>query len=170
MLFILKCLYFFLPAYFANMAPVLFKWIPLGNKPLHNRLFGKNKTWRGLVVAIFMGALIFWLQRYFYLKGFERWAIIDYGDFSILLGVLMGAGVILGDLVKSYYKRKNNLKPGQPWPVWDQLDFVFGGLLLSFFVYIPRVEVALVLLIISPILHIAANHIGYWLKIQDVKW
>ncbi len=121
------------------------------------------------MVAIFTGALIFWLQKYFYLNGFERLAIIDYGDFSVLVGVLMGAGVILGDLVKSYYKRKNNLKPGQPWLVWDQIDFVFGGLLLSFFVYIPRVEVIAVLLIASPILHIAANHIGYWLKIQDVK-
>lgn len=170
MLFILKCLYFFLPAYFANMAPVLFKWIPLGRTPIYNRLFGKNKTWRGLVVAIFTGTLIFWLQKYFYLRGFESLAIIDYSGFSVLLGVLMGAGVILGDLVKSYYKRKNNLKPGQSWPVWDQIDFVFGGLLLSFFVYIPRVEVIVVLLIASPILHIAANRLGYWLKIQEVKW
>ena len=70
-LIIWKSLYFFLPAYFANMAPVLFKKLNLLNKPVHEKLFGKNKTWRGLVVAVILGGIIFWLQKIAYIKGFK---------------------------------------------------------------------------------------------------
>ena len=167
---ILKSLYFFLPAYVANMSPVLFRWVPLGKKPVHKKLFGKNKTWRGLIVASLLGTFVFWLQKYFYLQGFEKLALIDYSDMTLLLGFLLGAGAILGDLVESYYKRRKGVKPGEPWPVWDQLDFVIGGIVLSFFVYVPPAGVVLVLLVASPILHISVNYLGYLLGIRKVRF
>ncbi|MBU0457701.1 MAG: CDP-archaeol synthase [Nanoarchaeota archaeon] len=170
MLLLIKSLYFFLPAYFANMAPVLFRWIPFLNKPINKKLFGENKTWRGMVVAVVVGSLVFWLQKIFYVNGFRSLAIIDYQGFSLMFGFLLGLGAILGDLVKSYYKRKNNLKPGKSWPPWDQLDFVIGGLLLSFFVYVPPVEVVVILLLLSPLLHVVVNYIGYLLGIRNVKF
>lgn len=163
---ILKALYFFLPAYLANMAPILLRWIPWGNIPINEKLLGKNKTWRGLILAVIVGGLVFWFQKVQYLNGFTKWAVIDYADFSLALGYLLGAGAILGDLVKSYYKRKAKIKPGKPWPFWDQLDFVFGGLLFSFFIYVPPVEVALVIVVFTPALHLLANYVGYLLKIN----
>lgn len=166
---IIKALYFFLPAYFANMAPVLFKWLP-GGIPIYEKWFGKNKTWRGLVMAVLLGGFIFYLQQLAYNYGFVQWALIDYSDFSLVLGFLLGAGAILGDLVESYYKRKAGLKPGERWLFWDQLDFVFGGILLSFFVYVPPVEVVGILLIASPLLHIVVNHLAYYLRIRKEKW
>ena len=166
---ILQSLYFFLPAYFANMAPVIFRWLP-GGKPVHEKLFGPNKTWRGLIIAPVAGGLVFWIQKWAYQSGFQQFAIIDYADFSVLLGFLLGTGAILGDLVKSYYKRKAGLKPGHPWIPWDQSDFVVGGLVFSFFLYVPPAEVALILLIFSPLLHIVVNHLAYWLKIRKEKW
>ncbi len=169
LLLLLQSLYFFLPAYFANMAPVLLRFLPLGI-PVHERLFGPNKTWRGLIVAPLAGGLIFGLQKVLYSAGFTSLAIIDYADFSVVLGFLLGAGAILGDLVKSYYKRKEGLKPGERWIPWDQLDFVIGGMVFSFFVYVPPVEVAFTLLIVSPFLHIAVNHLGYWLGVRESKW
>ena len=36
-------------------------------------------------------------------------SLIDYSDFSLLLGFLLGFGAILGDLVKSYFKRNTVL-------------------------------------------------------------
>lgn len=167
---ILKALYFFLPAYFANMAPQLLRWIPFGNKPINEKLFGKNKTWRGLLLATVVGGLVFWFQKLQYLNGFTKWAVIDYADFSLALGFLMGAGAILGDLVKSYYKRKAKIKPGQPWPLWDQLDFVLGGLLFSFFIYVPPAEVALIIVFLSPALHVVVNYLGYLLKINKSRF
>lgn len=168
--FILSSLYFFLPAYFANMAPVWFKWIPFLDKPVHPRLFGAHKTWRGIVVAALVGTVIFWLQQYLYRVGFRQWALIDYGDFSIWLGFCLGLGAILGDLVKSYYKRKDKIAPGKPWIPFDQLDFVVGGIIGSFFIYVPAVEVVVVLLVVSPFLHITATRIAYWLGIRKEKW
>ncbi|PIN76803.1 hypothetical protein COV17_00945 [Candidatus Woesearchaeota archaeon CG10_big_fil_rev_8_21_14_0_10_36_11] len=167
---ILKSLYFFLPAYIANMAPVLFKWVPFLNKSIHTRLLGKNKTWRGLIIAPLMGMLIFWLQKIAFTAGFTQFALIDYAGFSILLGFLLGLGAIVGDLVESYYKRKAGIRPGEKWIPFDQLDFVIGGILFSFFAYVPKAEVVLVLVVVSPLLHIAVNHIGYWLGINKSKF
>ena len=167
---VLKSLYFFLPAYFANMAPVLFRGIPFFGRPVHEKTFGKNKTWRGLLIAPIIGMIVFWLQQIAYVNGFQAWALIDYSDFSILFGFLLGLGAILGDLVKSYYKRKAEIKAGERWIPFDQIDFVIGGIVFSFFMFVPPAEVVLILLIVSPLLHIVANHLGYWLKIRKEKW
>ncbi len=170
-LLILQSLYFFLPAYFANMAPELFKWVPAGAKPIHQKKFGDHKTWRGLVVAVVLGTIIFLLQQWLYqFDLFYKISLIDYNGFSFWFGSLLGLGAILGDLVKSYYKRKEGIKPGESWKPWDQLDFVIGGLLGSLFFYVPPASVVAILLIISPLLHITVNHIAYWLRIRKSKW
>jgi CDP-2,3-bis-(O-geranylgeranyl)-sn-glycerol synthase len=166
---IVKALYFFLPAYFANMAPVLFKKLPFLEIPIWENKLGKNKTWRGLVIATLMGVIIFSIQKLLHNSGLQSWAIIDYNDFSIFMGGALGLGAIIGDAVKSYYKRKAEIPPGKPWWGFDQLDFVFGGIIGGAFFYVPRVEIVTILIIFSPILHVLTNRIGYWLKIRDVK-
>lgn len=167
---ILQSLYFFLPGYIANMAPILLRWIPFGGKPINSKLFGDHKTWRGLIVAVLVGGSVFWLQKILYVSGFQDWALIDYSDFPLWFGFLQGAGVILGDLVKSYYKRKQGIKPGDPWWGWDQLDFVIGGLVLGFWVYVPPAGTVLVLLVLSPILHLLANNMGYLLRVKKSRF
>lgn len=170
LLLIIQSLYFFLPAYFANMAPVLFKWIPFLDKPIHQKLFGAHKTWRGIVVATITGTLLFALQKYLYSVGLRQYALIDYSDFSLWLGFCLGLGAILGDLVKSYYKRKDKIPPGERWIPFDQLDFVVGGIVGSFFMYVPNAEVVLILLVASFFLHIAATKIAYWIGLRKEKW
>jgi len=167
---IIESLYFFLPGYIANMAPVLLRWIPYGGKPIHSKLFGEHKTWRGLVVAILIGGFVFLLQKWLYAAGFQSWALIDYVGFPWWCGFVQGAGVILGDLIKSFYKRKQGIKPGDPWWGWDQLDFVIGGVVLGFLFYVPPVETVLVLMVLSPILHLLVNNIGYLLKINKNRF
>lgn len=168
---IIKSLYFFLPAYFANMAPELLRGIPFLGKPVWEKKLGPNKTWRGVILAGLVGVLVFWLQKWLFDFGFfYRISIIDYRDFSLLLGFLLGLGAIMGDLVKSYYKRKAGIKPGESWKPWDQLDFVIGGLVLGGLVYVPKIEVAVVLLIVSPFLHISFARLGYWLGVKKSKW
>jgi CDP-2,3-bis-(O-geranylgeranyl)-sn-glycerol synthase len=167
---IIKSLYFFLPAYFANMAPVLFKKLPFLDISISEKLFGKNKTWRGIFVAVVVGYLTFVLQKIAYSEGFTSWALIDYSDFTVLFGAALGLGAIVGDLVKSYYKRKAGIAPGTPWWGFDQLDFVFGGIAASFIFYVPRVEVVTILIVFSPVLHMLVNRIGYFLKIRKAKY
>jgi CDP-2,3-bis-(O-geranylgeranyl)-sn-glycerol synthase len=168
---VVKSLYFFLPAYFANMAPVLFKWIPFLNKPIWKRRLGRNKTWRGLVTACLTGILIFLLQKWLF--GFEffyRISIIDYSDFSILLGFLFGFGAIAGDSIGSFCKRRAGINPGESWKPWDQLDFVFGGLVLSWLVYVPKIGVTIIILVLSPFLHMFFSWIGYLLRLKKSKF
>ncbi len=167
---ILTSLYFFLPAYFANMAPILFRKIPFLSFPIHEKLFGAHKTWRGLMIAPIIGTLIFFLQKLAYTYGFTSLALIDYSDFPLYFGTLLGAGAILGDLIKSYYKRKAGIAPGVSWMPLDQLDFVIGAIIAGFFVYVPPAEVVLILFLISPLLHIGANLIGYYLGINKNKF
>lgn len=168
-LLIIKSIYFFLPAYFANMAPVFARKIPFLNKSIWEKKLGKNKTWRGLVVGIMVGLVIFWLQKVAYTLGFTSLAMIDYGDYSILLGALLGGGAIVGDLVESYYKRKGEIPPGEPWIPFDQLDFVIGAIVFSFIMYVPPAEVMLILVIVSPLLHLLINYIGFLLGIRSKK-
>ena len=121
-------------------------------------------------MAVLTGTIVFALQKYAYQQGFTSLALIDYNGFSILLGGLLGGGAILGDAVESYFKRKRNIQPGEKWIPWDQLDFVLGGLILGCFLYVPAAEVVLSIVVISPFLHIAFNHLGYFLKINKSRW
>lgn len=171
LLLVLKSLYFFLPAYFANMAPVLLKGVPVLGIPVWRKKFGKNKTWRGLVAAVLMGILVFWLQKYlFRLDFFYRLSFIDYSDFSWILGFLLGLGAILGDLAGSYFKRRQKIKEGESWKPWDQLDFVIGGMVLSWLVYVPSMGVILILLVVSPFLHMLFSWLGYKLGVKKNKF
>ncbi len=167
---LLSSLYFFLPAYFGNMAPVIFQKIKFLEKPIWEAKLGKNKTWRGMVSGTVLGGLVFFIQKILYNTGFTSLAIIDYSDFSILLGLLLGLGAVVGDAVESYYKRKAEIPSGESWPVFDQLDFVIGALVFSWFVYVPNAEVALLILIFSPLLHVLVNQIAYVLEIRDTRW
>ena len=177
---ILQALYFALPMYIANMAPVVVKKLALFDKPLDGGktwggkpILGKNKTWRGLFFALAFGLVVVCIQRKLFLTG-GFWAgisIFDYSsDQTIMLGGLLAFGAILGDAVKSFAKRRINRPPGSMWFPFDQIDFVIGGLLLGSIVYWPGMAIALILLVVTPIFHIGTNFIAYKLKIKDVPW
>jgi len=172
---ILKALYFFVPAYFANMAPVFATKI-FGSKlsqPIWEKGLGKNKTWRGLISAIVIGIAFIYLQQYLFnsVEFFKNISLLDYNKINLpLYGFLLSFGAILGDSVKSYFKRKQNLPPGSQWFPWDQLDFVIGGIIFISFVYQPSFFVIFILIVISPVLHILSNQLGFYLGIKKVKW
>lgn len=177
---ILQALYFALPMYIANMLPVIGKKIPLLGCPLDGgilfrgkRLLGKNKTWRGLVLGGVGGIVVVYLQQYFQAntKFAQDLSLLDYAVIDpITLGLAMGAGALIGDALKSFFKRQFNKKPGAPWPPFDQIDFIVIGLILSSFVYFPGWNIILIILIITPVLHVGVNMISYKLGMKDVPW
>ena len=167
--FIASALYFFLPAYVANMAPIFVQKIPFLNRPIYEKLLGLHKTWRGLLFAILFGGVIFLIQKVFYTIGFIQFSIIDYSDFPFWFGFLIGFGAMVGDLVKSYYKRKEGIAPGRPWIPYDQIDFAVGGLIGSCLYYVPSVGVVIVILLASPILHLIVSYMGYKLGLRKEK-
>lgn len=175
---IIATFYFMLPAYFANMAPVLVRnclkalAVPLDfNKKFKGRrILGSHKTLRGLLAGIIVGIIIVFIQ-YQLLKipFFASISILNYNEWASI-GVLMGAGALIGDLVKSFFKRRFSIKPGGRWIPFDQLDYVVGALLFVSVAYVPSIEVIITALILSFLLHIIVNHIGYYLGIRKVKW
>ena len=98
----------FLPAYVANMCPVIFAKIPILDIPIHEKLFGANKTYRGFISA-YIGALaILFLQQYLANSDLlTQYALLDYSQINIfLLAFLFGIGALTGDAIKSFFKRR----------------------------------------------------------------
>ena len=85
------------------------------------------------MVGIVVGILTAGIQAFLFFRSdfFRANTLVDYGkvDF-ILLGALMGGGALIGDLVKSFIKRRLNQPPGKPWFPWDQLDWIAGVIAL----------------------------------------
>ena len=178
---IISTLYLFLPAYVANMAPVVATKVnifPRLNVPIDGSdkdtahpLFGVNKTYRGFVTAILASIGVAFLQLLVSRNGagklFTEFSY-TYENF-LLWGLVLGAGALVGDLIKSYFKRRLNIPAGHRWVPWDQLDMVFGGLLFGSLMYRFSWQQILVLLVLSPLLILVVNLISYWLNIKK-EW
>ena len=177
MLFVLKCFYLMLPAYFANMAPVMVKGINLFrfpidfNSQINNKpLLGKNKTFRGFIFGVIFSIIIVYAQ--FLLSGtgfFRSISFVDYQNW-FLFGFLMGLGALTGDLVKSFLKRRLGFEPGAKFVPFDQTDFVVGALLFIMPIFGLTLKIFFVSLLLSFVLHIIINHLAFYLKIRNEKW
>lgn len=175
-----QVLYLLLPAAFANMAPIFFKdswkWlafpIDLNKKWKGKPILGSHKTVRGFVAGILMAILIAFLQKQLWEAGVARnWVLIDYEHLWLSLGFWMGLGAMLGDSLKSFFKRQVSIKPGSQFMPWDQIDWILGSLILvSLFVQLLPWQVWLWWLVIGFAGHILIRHIGYWLKMNKEKW
>jgi CDP-archaeol synthase len=102
------------------------------------RLFGANKTWRGVVVAVVGCTLGVMVQRAIGERA-GRVALVDYrGPSIMLLGIAMGIGASIGELPNSFVKRRCGIAPGATasgrrralFYVWDQVDLMIGAWLL----------------------------------------
>ena len=153
------------PAYVANMAPPFVRYWKGWNRPISRRWLGSHKTVVGFGAGVLGAVLVTWLQARL---DWDR-AIVDY-DRWLDLGVRMGAGAMLGDSVKSFFKRRRRVPPGGTWIPFDQLDFVLGALILVW----PRAALTwtdvAVVIALSFAGHIVVNHIGYGLGVRDAKW
>lgn len=169
---ILQSIYFMLPAYLANMMPVFLKRFPIGNFPIHEKMFGSHKTYRGLVSGALTGILIALLQKYIH-TFFPQLSIVPFDRFSYsetaLIGLAFGGGILLGDLVKSFFKRRLKIAPGGRWMPFDQLDFL-GALFLVGIFFIPPLPNIIAIFITSSTLTIITDIVGYHLGLRDVWW
>lgn len=177
LIFALKCFYLMLPAYFANMAPVIVKRINLFAFPIDfNKkigdapVLGGNKTFRGVIFGVVFAIIISYLQHLAYNIGFfNAVSFIDYQNW-LLFGFLMGFGALAGDLAKSFFKRRLGIKPGSMFVPFDQTDFVVGALIFIMPIFDLTWGIFAVSLLLSFALHIIVNHIAFYLKIRGEKW
>jgi CDP-2,3-bis-(O-geranylgeranyl)-sn-glycerol synthase len=175
---IITSLYFILPAYFANMMPVFAAKLRLpGGKPVSEKWLGAHKTWRGFYAGYLGALLMLAVQLWFQKIGFmEEYRILKYnlgyglGSVIFAYAALFGFGALIGDSVKSFFKRRLRVKPGRPFFPFDQLDFILGVWVGSVLFLDVSWEVFAILLIVTPLLHFLANLIGYLVGLKKVWW
>ncbi|MBW2988730.1 CDP-archaeol synthase [Candidatus Woesearchaeota archaeon] len=162
-----------LPAYLANMAPVIVKnRLKALAKPIDfgKNIFGNNKTFRGLIIGVLFSIMAAYIQSLLYgLSFFRGLSLIDYSNW-LLAGTLFGAGALFGDLIESFVKRRIRIKPGTRFVPWDQLDFVIGALAAISLIASLTFDMIAIILVMSVIGHITVNHIAYSLGIRREKW
>ncbi len=170
---ILTALFYLLPAYIANMFPVITGKIPGPKWIIQERWFGSHKTWRGFLAAYLGGVLTIWGQTYL-VQHFEFWqnlSLLNYAQISIWKwGFLFGIGALTGDLVKSFVKRRLNKPSGSPWFPWDQIDLVLGAIIFTYPFYQLELKHLIILIIITPLLHFLTNVIAYFIGLKKVWW
>lgn len=158
---ITAALLFIGPSYVANAAPLVFgggRTLDGGRKLSDGQpIFGSHKTIRGVLAGVIAGTLV----------GLAE-SLLDsrllIGDFMIALGA------VLGDLLGAFLKRRLRVKPGRAFPILDQLDFILGGILLGYtFFPIAWISVILVVIVTPPV-HLATNYGAYLLGIKETRW
>lgn len=165
-------LWLFLPAGIANMVPVFFAKIPglaKLNEPLDFglkwrgvRLLGDHKTIRGLVGGAIVGGVVCYLQSL--VGDATSTSTVPINPF--LFGLLLGAGALLGDAIKSFFKRQIGIASGSSWFPFDQIDYILGAILITS----PFIQLSLRQYILTIVLwfalHLLTVLIGYLLNLR----
>ena len=174
---ILQAFWFLLPAGISNMTPSLTKQTGILSFPMDfnathkgKRVLGDHKTVRGFIIAPITGLLVFWIQQQLYVY---EWAqsisLFNYEEMTLWFGVLLGAGAIIGDAIKSFFKRRREIAPGQSWIPFDQIDWTLGAIAFSLLVYDLQASVAITIILLGLALHPIFNFLGFILRIQKNK-
>ncbi len=147
-------LWYILPAYIANMSPVIFG----GGKPLDfnkkfvdgKRILGNHKTIKGFVAGVICGTAMGIAQG------------------RVLQGILLSLGAMIGDIVGSFIKRRLNIEEGGPVPLLDQEGFLIFSILLTYPIENIGIYSVIFLLFLTPLLHKGTNVVAYYLKLKEV--
>ena len=173
---LVEAVWLVLPIYAANgLVPLVKgKW-PLdfgrtmGDK---KRILGPGKTIEGFLAGCFFGMIIATVEEL--AMPYLPWGMSEIPlaivAMSPALGLLLGFGAMAGDSVGSFMKRRLGINRGRPAPLLDQLDFLVGSLLIASLAITVKPEWFVILIVITPAIHWAANAIGYLLKVKKEPW
>lgn len=171
--------WFFAPAGLANVfafASGKIKLLKPYNYPVDfgfrfrgKRILGSHKTIRGFVCGTVLAIIGAYLQIFFYNTiAWQREVLpINYNDVNpLLLGFLLGFGALLGDAVKSFFKRQRGVQPGRSWVPFDQIDYIIGGIALSYLYIQLEWYQYLLIAVMWVMIHPATTFLGYLLKLK----
>jgi CDP-2,3-bis-(O-geranylgeranyl)-sn-glycerol synthase len=120
-------------------------------------IFGSHKTVRGVIAGIVFGTLIGLVE-----------SLLD--SRLIVAGFFIALGSVLGDLLGAFIKRRLRVEPGKAFPILDQLDFILGALVVGY-TFFPIGILPLILVIaVTPPIHLATNYGAYRLGIKKTQW
>lgn len=188
-LWLAQAVWLMLPAYVANMSAVKVG----GGAPMDfgrvlrdgQRVFGPGKTWRGFFLGGLLGSLAGAVLHV--ASPAAGGVLTDFGGRGwplVVVGLAFGA--LLGDAAKSFVKRRLGKERGASWLGPDQLDFVLGAWALAlgtgalaqalglaaenWLLATLTLPVALVVLVITPLLHLGTNWLGHRFGHKEVPW
>lgn len=173
---VLLSVWLMLPASLANPAAAIaghfsgsFKPVDFGKSWGKTRILGDGKTIEGFIYGVAFGLLVAVIQNYFA-------PYLNMPVFPLIVIFTLPIGSLAGDLIASFFKRRLNIGRGQALPLIDQLDFVFGAWILtiifdsSWFFDNFVLLIIIATLILTPILHLLFNIVGYKLGVSKEPW
>ena len=168
-----------LPAYIPNNAAVLAgggrpidggRTLPDGTRPL-----GDGKTWRGTAIGTVAGVAVALALNLLEPAATDATGL-GLPVFPVHAAVALALGAMLGDILASFLKRRTGRERGAAFPGIDQLDFVVVSLGLTllaatdWFLATFTLPVLVVVLVITPLLHVSTNAGAYALGLKDEPW
>jgi CDP-2,3-bis-(O-geranylgeranyl)-sn-glycerol synthase len=173
---VVLAMWLMLPAYIANPMAVVFG----GGTPMDlglkwqdgQRVFGDGKTIKGLIGGTACGIAAGLIQIYI-----ASTFGIEFVP-TITAIITLSFGALLGDIVKSFFKRRIGFVRGAELPLIDQLDFVAGAWLLTYIFdpvwftkyFLSSPWIIVTVLVLTPILHRLTNIFGYIIKLKKEPW
>jgi CDP-diacylglycerol--serine O-phosphatidyltransferase len=149
-----------------HMAAVKLDLLPALKIPIHQAWFGRNKTWRGLLVMPATAALGVVLAAAVWPEQFGGWN-------PVVLGVLLGLAYALAELPNSFVKRRLGIEAGKRPPrhaAWfalaDQADSAIGcGLVYAWALRLTAGPM-LLLMAIGTSIHLIVNYSLYLMRLR----
>ena len=153
-----------------------------GGKTLRDgqRVFGDNKTWKGLVGYLLLNCVtaVLWglLCRHTAVGAYNFFYVHHENTFgyNLLIGLLLGLAYALFELPNSFLKRRLGIAPGKPpagavkvlFIFLDQADSIFGCLLVVCLFYPMSVAAYFGFVLLGALTHIVINILLYCLKLR----
>jgi len=150
----------------------------LGQTFRGKRIFGDNKTFRGLVVMVIGAVIGMHIQGSLYsIEVFRSLSYFDYPQIDLSwAGVALGLGFIIGELPNSFVKRQCNIPPGGRgaglffwlFTILDQLDSIIGCLIAAALTFwVPDFNVVMFTLVLGVLLHMAVNGVFVLMNVKE---
>ena len=166
---IIKLIVYLAPMYVANSSAMVFGGktpIDFGKTFFDGKpIFGKGKTFKGVIFGLLAGTLV----AYIISIAFPKTTMLLSPDY-LLLGFFLSLGAIIGDMVASFFKRRNELQEGKEVLFLDQLDFVIGGMFFGSVLYIPEFYEILAVGLLTLVAHRLSNYVAFKMKLKKVPW
>lgn len=181
---IVTAVWLMMPAYISNPTAVVFGGgtpIDLGkNWKDGRRILGDGKTFRGLIGGTICGIVVGLIQMQLFplFSPLLSSPLVYLSNFTLTAVVALSFGALLGDIVKSFFKRRLGYERGSKLPLVDQLDFVAGAWVLTYVLdpqwfsvnFLSSPWVMVTVLVLTPVFHRLTNILGYRIKLKKEPW
>jgi CDP-2,3-bis-(O-geranylgeranyl)-sn-glycerol synthase len=177
---VLLVLYVALPAFVANMAPVLATRLGIlqslatpidrGRMWRGNPLLGKNKTWRGILAAVIGSVAVTILQYVAFPPTYAASLVYESVGAAIIFGIWVAVLVLVGDALGSVIKRQLGYESGTPCIPLDQIDYIIVFIVgTTPFIHWTAIG-AVTLVGVTFFLNLGTNALAYVTRIKNTYW